>query len=318
MAEIGETSPVVLAESARRSTLSPMAGRIMLTGASGFVGSAIVRELESRGYGVSAMSRSGGGIFAPAALDAAIRGCEAVIHLVGIIKERPSAGVTFEGVHYEGTVRVVDAAVRAGVRRFVHMSALGARPGAASNYHRTKYAAEEYLRASELDWTIFRPSLIHGPRGEFMRMEARWARRTAPPFLFMPYFGGGLLGRRGAGRLQPVFVEDVARAFVDALEKPKTIGEVYPFGGPDQLTWPQLHRLCARAIVGHERWVAALPAWYAKLITRIVPGALLPFNRDQVIMSQEDNICDLTKFVDAFGWSPRAMEQTLSGYAKAL
>jgi nucleoside-diphosphate-sugar epimerase len=291
----------------------------MVTGGSGFVGSAVVGELQTRGYSVSAMLRTTrGGIFDPVGLDAATRGCDAVIHLVGIIKERPSAGVTFERIHYEGTVRVVDAAVRAGVKRFVHMSALGARPNAVSTYHRTKFAAEEYVRASGLDWTIFRPSLIHGARGEFMRMEARWARRTAPPFLFMPYFGGGLAGRRGAGRLQPVFVDDVARAFVDALGKPDTVGEVYPMGGPDQVTWPQLHRMCARAIIGHTRLVMAVPVWYAKLLTHVVPRALLPFNRDQVIMSQEDNVCDLEKFTDALGWTPRAMDQMLSDYAKQL
>src|SRR5205807_1548953 len=141
------------------------------------------------------------------------------------------------------------AARSARIRRFVHMSALGARPGAVSNYHKTKYKAEEYLRGSGLDWTIFRPSLIHGPAGEFMRMEAAWARRRKPPFLFMPYFGRGLLGRGGAGKLQPIYVNDVARAFVEALENAKTIGEIYPLGGPDEITWPQLHRLAAQAII---------------------------------------------------------------------
>src|SRR5206468_414885 len=120
-----------------------------------------------------------------------------------IIMEKPSKGITFERIHFEGAKNVIDAAVRNGVRRFVHMSALGVRADAVSTYHRTKFAAEQYLRASGLDWTIFQPSLIHGPRGEFMRMEALWARGMLPPFLFMPYFGGGFMGWRGAGKLQP-------------------------------------------------------------------------------------------------------------------
>jgi NADH dehydrogenase len=259
-----------------------------------------------------------GGLFDPQALDEGMGGCAAAIHLVGIIMERPSKGITFERIHYEGATNVVDAAARNGVRRLVMMSALGARAGAVSTYHRTKYRAEQYLRASGLDWTIFRPSLIHGPGGEFVQMEAKWARGKAPPFLFMPYFGAGALGRGGAGKLQPVHVKDVARAFVDALENPRTIGEVYLLGGPDQVTWPELHRISAEAIVGHRRPVMALPAWYAKALTHVVPRALLPFNRDQVIMSQEDNTCDLTKFRSHFGWEPWVFEASLREYAKGL
>src|SRR5207249_271971 len=111
-----------------------------------------------------------------------MRGCDAVIHLVGIIMERPAKGSTFPLIHVEGTKAVVDAAKAAGVSRYLHMSALGTRPDAVSEYHKTKYAAEQYVQHSGLDWTIFRPSLIHGPKGEFMRMEAKWARKRAAPF----------------------------------------------------------------------------------------------------------------------------------------
>jgi NADH dehydrogenase len=308
-----------------------MPRRVFVTGGSGFVGTAVIEELLSRGHAVNALAHradlraSGGGLrtvrgglFDRGALDDGVRGCDAAVHLVGIIMERPSRGATFERIHFEGTRNVVDAAVRNGVRRYVHMSALGTRPDAVSNYHKTKYRAEEYVRSSGLDWTILRPSLIHGPGGEFMRMEANWARRKAPPFLFMPYFGSGALGRRGAGMLQPVYVRDVARAFADALDNPKTVGEVYPLGGPQRLTWPELHRTSSAAIVGKSRAVAAVPVWYAKLLTRVLPRSLLPFNRDQVIMSQEDATCDTTKFVDDFGWEPSPFTETLNAYARQM
>ena len=306
-----------------------MPGTVFITGGSGFVGSAVLGALRERGYSVNALVRGdkplaggarpiNGNLFDAKALDDGMRDCVAVIHLVGIIMEQPAKGVTFERIHTQGTRSVVDAAVRNGVKRYVHMSALGTRPNAISRYHQTKFAAEQYVRASNLDWTIIRPSLIHGPKGEFMEMDAKWAKRKAPPFLFMPYFGAGPLGLGGAGLLQPVFVDDVARAFVDALEKPHTVGEIYPLGGPDQLTWTGLHHTASRHIVGTKRWVVAIPVWKAKLLARLAPAALLPFNRDQVIMSQEDNTCELTKFITDFGWEPHPFETTLASYAKAI
>ena len=308
-----------------------MQAKVFVTGGSGFVGSAVLEELVARDYSVNALTNHRkisiggdrvhsveGSLFDPATLLAGMAGCTAVIHLVGIIMEKRSKGITFERVHYEGTRNVVDAAKASGIQRYVQMSALGARSNAMSDYHRTKFAAEEYVRASGLEWTIIRPSLIHGPAGEFMQMEAGWARHRKPPFLFMPYFGRGALGLGGAGMLQPVYVKDVARAFVEALGNPKTIGEIYPLGGPTAITWPQMHRICAEAITGKSRLVVPLPAWYAKMIAAITPAALLPFNRDQVIMSQEDNTCDMRKFQDDFGWETQPFEEMVKGYAAQL
>jgi len=299
--------------------------RVMVTGAAGFVGTAVLAELASRALDISGLvnRRSPpaiagvdvrtvrGKLFDAKALDAAMADCQAVIHLVGIIMEKPAAGITFAHIHVDGTAAVLAAAKRAGIKRFVHISAIGSRVDAASNYHRTKGHAEQLVMQSGLHWTIIRPSLIHGPGGDFMQMEAGWARKTSPPYLFMPYFGRGLLGLGGAGKLQPVYVGDVARACVDAVQNDRTIGQAFDLGGPTVMTWPQLHDLCARAIVGHHRLTLPIPIWKAKLLTRILPGWMLPFNRDQVVMSQEDNVCDLGKFTSMFGWTPRDMESTM-------
>jgi hypothetical protein len=85
------------------------------------------------------------------------------------------------------------------------------------------------------------------------------------------------------------------------------------------LTLPELHRAVANAVVGHSRLVLPVPAWYAKLLTRVVPGSLLPFNRDQVIMSGEDTTSDdLARLTRDFGWSPKPFRETLAGYADQL
>src|SRR4051794_4125782 len=131
-----------------------MASRVFVTGGSGFVGNAVIDELLSRGYAVNALVHRGtlkgaasdvkvikGDMFDDAALDEGMRGCEAVIHLVGIIMEKPSKGVTFERIHFGGTQSIVSATVRNGIKRYIHMSALGSRHDARSRYHKTKFAA---------------------------------------------------------------------------------------------------------------------------------------------------------------------------------
>jgi len=303
-----------------------MPSSVFVTGGSGFVGHAVIDELVRRNYDVVALAGRrkiddhvgavrvvSGSLFEPKSLDAALGGCDAIIHLVGIIMEKRGKGITFERIHFDATKAIVDAARRNSIRRYIHMSALGTRPDAVSTYHKTKYRAERYVQQSGLDWTIFRPSLVHGPRGEFMQMEAMWARKKSPPPMFfipfMPYFGG-----KHAGKLQPIYVNDVARAFVDALANPRTIGEIYPLAGPDQLTWPQLHN----AVVGHRRWVASMPVPVAKILAAIGLGRLLGFNWDQVVMSQEDNTADISKVKDHFGWEPQAFETTLKSYASHL
>ncbi len=304
-----------------------MRGRVFVTGAGGFVGTAVVAELLGRGYQVAGLSNRRplaaapgrplwtvvGDLSDPAALAKGLDGATAVVHLVGIIRE--SAGVTFERVHDRGTAAVVAAAKRAGANRFVYVSALGARPDAPAAYHRTKFAAEQHVRSAGLDWTVLQPSLIHGPHGEFVKMMAGWARGTAVPWWFMPYFGAGPLGRGHRFEVQPVSVADVARAVADCLEKPTTIGEVFPLGGPDRLTWPAMYRKVAEAVVGRPKPVVAIPAWYAELLTRVVPRRLLPFGPDQVQMSQEDSTGDGRKFADAFGWTPAAFGGTMRRYA---
>lgn len=226
-------------------------------------------------------------------------------------------GQTFDRVHRRGTIAVVDALREAGISRYVHMSALGARADAVSKYHLTKYEAEEYVRNSGLDWTVFQPSIIHGYDGEFMRLMKTFACSLIPPV--MPYFGSG------RARLQPVSVKDVAYCFVDAIKRAETIGKTYPLGGPVDYNWKELYETCRRIIPGSRKWkpLVSQPVAVAKLLARtvmktpLVP-AHLKFNVGQVQMSQEDSVCPIEPVESTFGIKLRDFERELTRYAALI
>jgi NADH dehydrogenase len=298
---------------------------VALTGASGFVGSHVLRALLDRSMRVRALVRDPsrlalkdarlvcveGDLFDAQALDRLVQGVDVVVHLVGIIMEKPEHGQTFERVHVTGTQNLIDAADRARVRRWVHMSALGARPDAVARYHQTKWRSEQAVRHSGVNFTIFRPSIIHGPDGEFMRMMRDFWCSLMPPFV--PYFGRGLTGKGGAGLLQPVWVDDVARCFAHAPDNPRSVNETYGVGGPDVYTWPELYATVKKHLPkARDKRIVAVPAWLARRMAGL-PG--VPFNEDQVIMSQEDSTCNIEKLKDHFAFEPVAFEEKFAEYA---
>lgn len=307
--------------------------RVLVTGGSGFVGTEIVCQLAAAGYQPSCLARdpekivqrTGGGdairvvrgdMFDAAAMNAAAAGCMAAIHLIGIIREDHRRGQTFERIHVEATAAVLEACRTAGIRRYLHMSALGTRPNAVSRYHQTKWTAEEKVRAADLDWTVFRPSLIHGPGGEFMQMMRFFCTSRLQPF--MPYFGSG------RARTQPISVQDVASIFVRTLSMPETIGQSYDLCGPEAFTWPALYDACAMALVGHRRLKISVPVPVAKILASTVmplaPARLVPykFNVGQVQMSQEDNVCDPDRIERTFGLKLRRFHEELTRYAGSM
>ena len=243
-----------------------------------------------------------------------------MIHLVGIIIQRRLHGKTFRRIHVTGTRRIVEAAQRAGIERFVHMSALGSVPDAVSPYHKSKWEGEELVRLSGLDVTIFRPSLIHGPHGEFTRLLRRFTCGRVPPAT--PYFG------TGRARVQPVSVKDVAYCLVESLYRPKTQGQAFSLGGPRTSTWVELYEACRRIMPGARTFkpLVSLPVGVAKvlatlsgppmaLVEMIVPSlGMFRFDTGQVSMSQQDCVCDHAIAERAFGIGMREFESDLAGY----
>ena len=303
---------------------------VALTGASGFVGGHVLARLLTEGHKVRALVRSPtrfdpkvsdakltvveGGLFDDRALAQLVDGVEVVVHLVGIIRQRPRRGQTFDRIHHEATRRLVVAAKQAGEPRWLQMSALGTGPSAVSTYHRTKWLGEQVVRNSGLAYTIMRPSIIHGPDGEFMEMVKGFWQKRFPPFV--PYFGSGIWGRDRAGHIQPVWIDDVAQCFTEAMTRDRTIYETYPLGGPDVYTWPGFYETCKKHLPrARNKKIVAVPAWYASVIAG---KPLVPFNKDQVIMSQEDSTCTIGKVQNDFGFELAAFEPTFAEYAEQI
>lgn len=290
---------------------------MFLTGATGFVGRHVARRLIDRGHRVRALVRDRaaaeglremgvdlfrGDITKEANLRGALADCRVAIHLVGIIRERPPA-VTFEAVHIRGTMRVLEAARHAGVEKFVHMSALGAkREGTA--YHRTKHEAEELVRRSDMPYVIFRPSVIVGEDGGFTQVLLRLLRALP----VTPVIGDGQY------RLQPVAVEDVASAFVMATEREDLAAETIEIGGPHKLTYNRIVGIACEEL-GLRRPRVHVPVPLVKPFVDLASNWRLPtpISSDELTMLLEESVVpdDGNALRDVFGLEPVSFRATL-------
>lgn len=292
--------------------------KIFIAGGTGFVGGHLTAELLQRGHelvllahGHAGSASSGisfvkGDVTDPASYGAAMKGCDAAINLVGIIREFPAKGITFERLHVEATASMVQATQHAGVLRYLQMSALGTRLDAVSGYHRTKWRGEEIVRGSGLAWTIFRPSLIFGPKDAFVNMLAA-NLRLAP---VMPTMGDGNY------RLQPIHGADVARCYADALEKPETAGQTFELCGEDRLTYRELLDAIAEAMGKGHPWKPALPLSLMKPVIKALQGiSAFPITLDQLQMLLEENICDGC-WRNTFNFDPIRFRDGIQEYLK--
>ena len=291
---------------------------VCIVGGSGFVGRAIADHLTAEEVRVRVITRSlprampvtvlptvEVAVADPHDVQALARcfdGMDAVINLVGILHE--GGRETFERCHVELPRKVVEACHSAGVQHLVHMSALGASASGPSKYQRTKAEGEEAVRraADGLPVTIFRPSVIFGEDDDFLNFFAKLLRI----FPVMP-----LAGARA--RFQPIWVEDVARCFVDALGNPRAFGQAFEICGPRQYTLEELVRFVAKTLGRRPRIVplgGALATLQATAL-EFLPGKKM--TRDNLASMKADNICS-QPFPAIFGFKPSPLEAVVPSY----
>jgi uncharacterized protein YbjT (DUF2867 family) len=291
--------------------------KVLVTGGTGFVGTHLVNALLRSGHDVAVLERRpgsarnrfnrpveavSGDVLDAASLERASRGRDAVVHLVGIINEKGDR--TFDRMHREATENVVAAAGSAGVRRLLHMSAMGSFEDSPSEYGRTKAAGEKAVRASALDWTVFRPSIIFGPGDGFVSLLAQVVRLNP---VFIPVIGSG------ATRFRPVSIYDVARVFSEALEKPAATRRAFEVGGPDVFTLNDIYREIAAAIGKARKPLVHFPVWWGRFLAGRFEWAARkgwladpPLTRDQLKSLERDNVADISETEAVFGgpWRP--------------
>ncbi len=291
---------------------------ILVTGGTGFVGRHLIKRLRRDSVPVRAMVRDpkkartltdlgaevvAGDVSDRASLEAASAGIERVIHLVGVIQEAP--GVTFRGLHVEGTRNLLDASKKAGVRHFLFQSALGTRQDAASRYHKTKWEAEELVRKSGVPFTILRPSLIYGP-GDLFTIRLAEMMRLSP---VLPVIGSG------KSKIQPIFIDDVVTCIEKIVTSDAFLNKTYEIGGPEQLTYEEVTKAIAGAM-GLRRPTLHMPMFFmksaAKLMETVLPKP--PVTTDQLVMLQEDNVCSMKDIREAFGVEPARFKEGLDRF----
>jgi NADH dehydrogenase len=299
---------------------------VLVTGASGFVGSHVVPELIGGGHHVLALVRSGaagrlvldrlpsaardsvdlrtGDVDDPTGLGVALAGADAIVHLVALARDR-SAGRDLDRVNVEGTRNMIKAAEAAGIRRLVHLGALGVVDDPRLHYASSKARAEQLVRASALDWTILKPSLMWGERDGFFNIVAGLVR-ISPGVVPVP--------GDGRSRFQPLAVSDAAVAIRLSIERPATIGASYDLGGPRYWTYREITREVLRGM-GSRRLIVPMPVALISLVAGTAEKLRIPFPvaTDQLRQLKIDNIGALDAYEAAFGIAPREMAGNL-GY----
>lgn len=294
---------------------------ITIFGGSGFVGRRLAGRFVDTGAWVRIAARHPDSVALPAAkgsggaeavcagiandddVRAAVTGSDVVINLVGILHE--SGGQSFAAVHVDGARRVAQAAQAAGVRRLVHMSALGASVDSPSKYARSKAEGERAVREVFPGASVLRPSIVFGPEDSFFNRFAAMARFSPA----LPLIGGGTT------RFQPIYVDDLTAAILRICESDAAKGQTYELGGAGGYSFKELMELMLR-VKKTTRILVPVPFFLAEVqgtVLQMLPTP--PLTRDQVELLKTDNVVDgAHPGLSNLGITPTPVEEVLATY----
>lgn len=268
--------------------------KILVTGGTGVIGPGVIPHLESRGHQVKLLSRNAdrdvaqfsseveafsGDVGDRDSIRGSADGCDLVLHIAGIAHEEPPE-VTFAAVNVEGTRNLVDEASRAGVSRFVYISSLGADRGT-SDYHRSKFAAEQIVRSFKGSWTVIRPGNVYGPGDEVISVLLKMVR-TLP---VIPVIDDG------AQQFQPIWFEDLAAVLVNLIEHPELDGKAYEVAGNQKTSMNDLIQRFSD-ITGRSPKRVPVPNSIVSVASNVATflGIDVPIDDEKLTMLQEENV----------------------------
>lgn len=298
--------------------------KVFVAGGTGFVGRRVVAKLLEARHEVVCLARNPEKARLPPAVrvvkgDAVeqnglvdrLKGADAVINLIGIIRSYDASGITFRKLHVEATENLLKAAQNAGIKRFIQMSANGAAPDGMAEYQRTKFEAEELVKSSGMEWTIFRPSLIFGPppagRMEFCTQISNILRR----FPFVPVFGNG------GYRLQPVHLDDVASCFALAVDNPEAVGRIFHLGGGETFSYNTiLDIICIAMNIPVRRKIFVPWAPVRPLMSLMGTFSFFPVTDYQIEMLMQGNTVPEMEYPKVFGVSPKEFSSETLSYLR--
>lgn len=287
---------------------------VLLLGGTGFIGRRVAARLVEAGERVRVAARGSHKSVLPEAaeearanvmtgegLAEAMAGVDKVVHLVAVIVEKGEQ--SFDAVIRSGTVNVANEAKKAGVKKLVYISALGAAAGPEFPYWHAKWWAEQTVANSGLNYTIIRPSLVFGPDDDFFNRLADMARR----FPVVPIAGNGKT------KFQPIWVEDLVSCVVACLDEGKCDRRIIEVGGPEHLTYDEIVKVICDAL-GKRRLRVHVPLWLMRPMAGLFQTLLSnpPVTTQQLDMLSKDNITEIGAVVKQFGFEPKRLADGLS------
>ena len=293
--------------------------KVALFGGTGFVGTYITDELLNNGHNPLLLVRPGsenkvsrandctlniGDISDKEIIENTIKESDAIIYNIGLIRQYPKKGITFEKTHFEGAKYCIDIAKELGVKRFILMSANGVKYEG-TKYQSTKFLADQYLKNSNLNWTIFRPSLIFGdPKGtiEFCtQLRNDMLNLPLPAPLFFEKLN---VINAGKFSMSPIHITDVAKCFVNCIEMENTYKKIYNLGGLYSYNWIELIDTISKASE-KNKWKIPAPVEPIKMAAMLLEWLpIFPITKDQLTMLLEGNTCNSSTAFDEFDIQP--------------